>query len=294
MQLRELSETVGQPLSEQAGKSLRLSDAGEALLATARQMSAEWARFGQRLAALRGLTAGRLRLAVVTTAKYFVPHALGSFFASHPDVEIALQVLNRDGVVARLRESRDDLYVMSMPPRELALEKTVFMPNPLVMIAPPAHRLAGRRRVALETLARERFIMRENGSGTRMTCDAYFAKARFVPNVRLELGSNEAIKHAVGAGLGVAVVSRHSIAAADRALVVELDVRGFPLQSQWFILYPSVRQPSPIAAEFLRHLTSANARHAVDTPLRDRDAGGTARRSRRDSGTVTHVPGDPR
>jgi LysR family transcriptional regulator, low CO2-responsive transcriptional regulator len=263
MQLRELSEAVGEPLHEQIGKRWTLTQAGEALLSAARAMSQEWAAFEQTLAALKGLARGRLRLAVVTTAKYFVPGALGSFCAQHPNVEIALQVLNRDGVVARLRENRDDLYIMSMPPRDLALELTVFMPNPLVVIAPPKHPLAKCRSIALQALAAERFVLRERGSGTRLTCDAQFAKLKFVPNVRLELGSNEAIRHSVAAGLGLSILSRHALSRADRNVVAVLDVRGFPLESHWFILYPEGRRLSPIAVEFVGHLLKTANRQTV-------------------------------
>lgn len=256
MQLKELAESVGLPLYAPLGKrQLQLTDAGQALVSAAQRMSDEWAAFEQKINGLRGLTQGRLRIAVVSTAKYFVPGMLGTFCARHPDIDIALQVLNRDGVVARLRDRRDDLYIMSMPPAEIELAQQVFLPNPLVVIAPTAHRLAGRKSIPLATLANERFILREHGSGTRMACDAHFAALGFQPNVRLELGSNEAVKNSVAAGLGLAVLSRHALGPrADGGDVTELRVRGFPVQSNWFILHPKDRQPSPIAAEFLAHL----------------------------------------
>ena len=142
-------------------------------------MEAEWSAFEQRIDAMKGLTRGRLRLAVVSTAKYFVPGLLGRFCATHPDIDISLEVLNRDGVVARLKENRDDLYIMSMPPRDIDLETHAFLPNPLVVIAPENHPLAGRRNLTLTELAGERFIMRERGSGTRLQCDAHFAAQGF-------------------------------------------------------------------------------------------------------------------
>ncbi|MEO6743025.1 MAG: LysR family transcriptional regulator [Caldimonas sp.] len=256
MQMRDLAESVGLPLHEHLGKRLRLTDAGEALVSAAQSMSDEWAAFEQKVNALKGLTQGRLRIAVVSTAKYFVPRMLGTFCARYPGIDIALQVLNRDGVVARLRNHRDDLYIMSMPPSDMELELQVFLPNPLVVIAPSVHPLAHRKSIPLATLANERFILREHGSGTRMACDAHFAALGFQPNVRLELGSNEAIKHSVAAGLGLAILSRHAIArrpAGDG--VTELKVRGFPVQSSWFVLRPKDRGPSLIASEFLAHLS---------------------------------------
>ena len=265
MQLKDLAGSVGLPLYVQLGKRLQLTDAGEALVSAAQSMSNEWAAFEQKLNALKGLTQGRLRIAVVSTAKYFVPGMLGSFCARYPEIDIALQVLNRDGVVARLRSHRDDLYIMSMPPPDIELVLQAFLPNPLVLIAASTHRLAHRKSIPLASLANERFILRERGSGTRMACDARFADLGFQPNVRLELGSNEAVKHSVAAGLGLAVLSRHAIARSPVADgVKELKVRGFPIQSHWFILYPKDRGPSPIAAEFLVHLGDCAKQMSAD------------------------------
>lgn len=254
MQLRELADAVGLPLYEQIGKRLHLTAAGEALAEAARRMLDEWLAFEQGINAMKGLEQGRLRVALVSTAKYFVPRLLGSFCTEHPNIEIALEVLNRDGVVARLRENRDDLYIMSMPPENLNLEQHAFLDNPLVLIAPEGHRLKGQR-LTLTDLSDERFILRERGSGTRLACDAHFARSAFVPAVRLELGSNEAIKQAVAGGLGLAVISRHALHArpANDQLTI-LEVAGFPLQSRWFTLYPRGKRLSPVAAVFLERL----------------------------------------
>jgi len=255
MQLKDLTEAVGLPLYERVAGRIHLTQAGEELLRTARAMGDEWAAFVQRVDAMKGLTRGRLRVALVSTAKYFVPRVLGHFCARHPDIDIALEVLNRDGVIARLRENRDDLYIMSIPPADMALERHPFLPNPLVVIAAASHPLAGRKRLPLARLARERFILREPGSGTRLACDAHFERARFVPDVRLEIGSNEAIKEAVAAGMGIAIVSRHALGgrAAGPGLAI-LSVAGFPLHSNWWILYPRGRSLSPIATRFLDEL----------------------------------------
>ena len=192
---------------------------------------------------------------MVSTAKYFVPRLLGSFCASHPDVDVALEILNRDGVVARLQDNRDDLYIMSMPPPHLELERHDFLPNPLVLIAPEGHPLAGRRQIPLAELGEERFILREPGSGTRLSCDAHFAQQGFRPRVRLELGSNEAIQQAVAGGMGLAVISRHALAQqpAEDQLAL-LDVQGFPLQSHWWTLYPRGKRLSPLARVLLDHI----------------------------------------
>ena len=257
MQLQALSESVGLPLYEQVGKRLFLTEAGHALVRTARSLQDEWGAFEQTIDAMKGLRRGRLRLAVVSTAKYFVPGVLGRFCEQHPEVDIALELLNRDAVVARLRENLDDLYIMSKPPTDMALERHAFLSNPLVVIASAEHRLAGRSGLKLSALAGERFIMREAGSGTRLACDAHFKAHGFEPQVRLALGSNEAIKELVAEGMGLAVMSRHAVThhpEPDR--VVELDVQGFPVPSSWWTLYPQGKRLSPVVQAFLAHLSA--------------------------------------
>ena len=164
MQLRELAQGIGMPLYEQVGKRLYLTETGEALARTARAMMDEWTAFEQQVDAAKGMTRGRLRVSVVSTAKYFVPRLLGSFCAAYPEIDIALEVLNRDGVVRRLRDNLDDLYIMSMPPEDLELERHAFLANPLDLIASASHPLVGRRRISLDELAPLRFILREKGS----------------------------------------------------------------------------------------------------------------------------------
>ena len=252
--LRELAEEIGLPLYEVIGRTVHLTEAGRELATSARAMQAEWEAYGQKVAALKGGERGRLRVAVVSTAKYFVPRLLGGFCAAHPGVDVALEVLNRDGVIARLRENLDDLYIMSRPPHDLALEDRIFLPNPLVLIAAQSHPLAKRRAVELRELSKERFILREEGSGTRLAVDAHFRAHRFRPQVRLVLGSNEAIKEAVAGGLGVAIVSAHALRHAPTRGVVTLDIAGFPIASNWHIVYPSGRRLSPVAKVFEQHL----------------------------------------
>ncbi len=208
---------------------------------------------------MRGLTRGRLKVALVSTAKYFVPRLLGTFCAQHPEIEISLEVLNRDGVVARLRDNLDDLYIMSTPPTDIDLDDTVFMPNPLVLVAQPSHGLARRRQLPIDGLAGERFILRERGSGTRMATDRHFSQLRFRPSLRLELGSNEAIKQAVAGGLGIAVLSRHALEGKAEKDVAVLDVQGFPIDSRWHVVHPKGKQLSPIATVFREHLLQAAA-----------------------------------
>ncbi len=260
MQLKEIAQAVGMPVHEVIGRRVFLTDAGRELAATARAVADEWEALEQKLDAMRGLTRGRLRVSVVNTAKYFIPRMLAGFCARHPEIDISLEVLNRDGVVARLRENRDDLYIMSMPPADMDLEDSVFMPNPLLLVAPPGHPLTRRRGLPLQQLAGERFILREQGSGTRMATDQLFRELDFRPRLRLEMGSNEAIRQSVAGGLGVAVLSAHALGegVAGDAVAV-LDVQGFPVHSQWHVVCPKGKRLSPIATVFREHLLKGAA-----------------------------------
>lgn len=255
MQLKEVAESVGMPLYEVISRKVHLTEAGEDLARTARAMSDTWDAFEQRMAARKGMTRGRLRVAVVSTAKYFIPRLLGGFCERYPEIDISLEVLNRDHVVSRLRANLDDLYVMSQPPADLMLEDDILMPNPLVLIAPAAHPLAGQGHLTLAQLQDQRFILRERGSGTRMATDTCFAQTGFAPAKVLELGSNEAIKESVAAKLGMAVVSRHALAAfSPDPQVAVLNVQGFPIPSQWHLVWPRGKQLTPIATVFRQHL----------------------------------------
>lgn len=260
MQLKEVSGAVGVPLYEVVSRRVRLTDAGLDLARTARAMVGEWESFGQRIAEAKGLVRGRLTVSVVSTAKYFMPRLLGSFCERHPGIDVALQVLNRDGVVARLRDNLDDLYIMSMPPADIDLDDRVFMANPLVVVASADHRLARRRRVRLDELREERFVLRERGSGTRIAVDQHFRRLRFVPAVRMELGSNEAVRESVAGKLGVSVLSVHAIGERPEAQgVVVLPVENFPIPSNWHVVQRRARQRSPIARAFEAHLFEQTA-----------------------------------
>jgi len=269
MALREVAQAVGLPLYELVSRRVHLTEAGEELARTARRVVDEWEAFEQRVDAMKGLTRGRLKVAVVSTAKYFVPRLLGGFCQQHPEIDIALEILNRDGVVARLRENRDDLYIMSMPPDDLDLEDRVFMPNPLVVIAPADHPLAGQRAIDPRRLREERFILREKGSGTRMAVDAHWRRLRAAPPVRLELGSNEAVKESVAGGLGIGVVSRHALHGLDKENGVRVvDVEGFPLPSAWHMVHHAGQKLSPVALAFRQHVLAQNQAAKRRAPAR--------------------------
>lgn len=258
MQLKEVTQAVGLPLYEVISKKIYLTAAGQDLAATARSVAHAWDAFEQNIDATKGLARGKLRVAVVSTAKYFVPRLIGSFCKRHPTIDVSLEILNRDGVVQRLRENLDDLYIMSMPPLDMDLGDEIFMTNPIVMIAPTSDPLTKRTAIPLSKLAQHRFIFREKGSGTRMASDQFFRKMKFRPDVRLELGSNEAVKESVAGGLGLGVVSRHALHGLQKEHGVRvIDTEGFPLPSAWHIVHPASKKLSPLASAFKQHLKNA-------------------------------------
>lgn len=258
-QLQEMARQIGLPVHEVIGRRARLTEAGLALRDAARQINDAWEVLDQRLSALKGLETGKLRVAVVSTAKYFMPRLIGSFCQQHPGIDLSLEILNRDGVVTRLRDNRDDLYIMSMPPDDLPLTDAPFMPNPIEVIGARAQ-WSETGPMSLATLASQRMILREPGSGTRMAVDQHFAAAGLKPLIRLEMGSNEAIKESVAANLGVGIVSRSALQSPGSLDMLSiLAVDGFPLPATWHIVHPARKSLSPVAAAFKQHLLVAAA-----------------------------------
>jgi DNA-binding transcriptional LysR family regulator len=254
-QLRELAAAVGLTLFRPAGRGVQITPEGELLLATTREMFASWRHFEEEAAALRGLERGQLRIAAVTTAEYFLPNLLGPFAKAHPGLAIELAVENRDAVVRRLTTGEDELAAMMMPPTELPLALWPFLENPLVVIAPLGHPLAERRRLTLATVAAEPLLAREAGSGTRRAVDQLLQHQGIGWPPRMALGSNEAIKHAVAAGLGLAVISRHALGREPaRDGLVELSVRGFPIRRMWHLAWRKDRALTRPAQAFVQHL----------------------------------------
>lgn len=257
-QVKQLEESVGLPLLERIGKQIHLTDAGREVLATSREMLAALERLEMRLADMQGLKRGRLRIAIVTTAKYLIPRLLGEFCGRYPGIEAALTVTNREKLLARLAANEDDLVVLGTPPESLDVVATPIAENPLVVLARRDHPLAGKKRISLKRLAEEPFILREPGSGTRLATERFFAEHGLTLRVRMELGSNEAIKQAIAGGLGISVLSRHTLALAGTAgLLTLLDVAGFPLMRKWYVAYPNGKQLSAVAEAFLQHVLEA-------------------------------------
>jgi DNA-binding transcriptional LysR family regulator len=251
IQVKQLSEAAGQPLLEKVGKQVYLTSAGEVVAQACNDLFERLERLSQDLAALQGMEKGSLKLAIITTAKYFVPRLLGDFCARYPGIDVSLFVGNRQAVLERLARNQDDLYVLGRPPEKAKVNAVPFASNPLVAIAYPDHALAKERAITPERLVKEPFIARELGSGTRLAYEAFFRDYQAELNIRMELGSNEAIKQTVAGRLGISILSQSAVRSElASGEIVQLDVVGLPLQRQWYLARPSDKLSMPAADTF--------------------------------------------
>ncbi|HHS99293.1 MAG TPA: LysR family transcriptional regulator [Thiomicrospira sp.] len=254
-QVKSLAEAIELPLYEQLGRNIFLTEIGETVASSCREIIDSFTNLEIKLDNLKGMKRGRLRVAVVSTAKYFIPIALGEFCKKYPDIELSLQIGNRDTLLQRINENLDDLYILGqIPSTSYELKVLPFTPNKLVIISNRNHELVGKK-VSLERLAKEPFIMREEGSGIRSAVNKAFSDKGLTINERLTMNTNEAIKHCVVGGLGMSCVSEHTLYLEDKnGPLVELDVEGFPIEKSWNIVYPAGKELSLIASEFLEFL----------------------------------------
>lgn len=252
MQIRKLTDTVGLPLLEQVGRKTRLTDAGEELYLAAREIFSAFSRLEMKIADMKGLKYGRLRLTALTTAQYFAPCILGEFSKRFSGIDVSLNVINREQLIERLERNEDDIYILGQTfPQGLKIEASPFAPNKLVVIANSDHPLARKKNISLEEIAKEPFIMREQGSGIRDAVFRLFGEHGLTPNTGIELGSSEAIKHAIVAGLGISVLSHTALTLeGNKGPLVELDVEGFPIRRQWYLVYPKGKELSLVAQAF--------------------------------------------
>lgn len=257
MHIKKLSEMVGLPLFDQSGRVLKLTEGGRELHAACHEIFQKIVDVEKRLATLRRAGTQKLRLSVSTTAKYFAPRLLAHFWETHPGIEVAMLPMNREQLLNRIEADLDDFYVLSNPPEgqhDLVLH--TLLPNRLGLYARDDHALADATQISAARLRGESVLMRESGSGTRMVADAFFAGLGIEPRITLEMGSNEAIKQGILAGLGIAVLSHHSMGSATRkGHIVALDVIGLPIERHWYLVHRRDRVLSPMAEEFLRHAT---------------------------------------
>ncbi|MBI1423750.1 MAG: LysR family transcriptional regulator [Gammaproteobacteria bacterium] len=253
MQVKKLADAMGLPLFEHVGRSVKPTQAALELYEACRDIFETLANLEMKIADIKGIKRGRLRLCVVTTAKYIAPELLGEFSQMHQGIEVSLKVTNRDRVLDRMQANEDDLYIMGTAPSdELQVDAYAFAPNPLVIMAPRNHPLVGKKKIPLATIAEEPLILREPGSGIRDATLRVFSEAGLRPKIRMELGSNEAIKHAIVGGLGLSILSLHTLTLeGSEGPVAVLDVEGFPIQRKWFMVHPKGKDLSLVAKAFL-------------------------------------------
>lgn len=261
IQVKRLEESVGLPLLEHIGKKLFLTGAGRELFEACNDVLDRLRVLNEDMTGLEEGVKGPLHVAAITTSKYFMPRLLGVFLREHPAVEPRLTVTNQTRVVERLEKNQDDLVIMGTIPENMDLEAEYFLENPIVVVAPPDHPLVGEKKIPLARLAQERFISREPGSGTRAARARLFAAHGLNVKPYMELGSSEAIKHAVMAGLGVSVLSRHNLRLElDAGRIAVLDVEHFPLMRHWYAVHLKGKRLSGTARKFLDFLLQDGAR----------------------------------
>ncbi len=269
MQIKQLEQHVGLPLFEQIGKRIFLTEAGEEVRRYAQRIATELRELGDGIEALRGLNRGRLRLTVASTANYFATHLLAAFIRRQPGITFQLEVTNREGVLRRIQDNEIDLAIMGQPPGGLDVAAETFMPNPLVVIAAPDHPLIDEPAVPAERLQDELFVLREKGSGTRNALERFLEERGLKLRGGLEMSSNEAIKQSVQAGLGLGMVSIHTVALElELGRLRLLNVDGFPLERNWYLVHRTGKRLSP-AAETFRQFILEEANEHWPTPEPD-------------------------
>jgi len=253
MQIKQLESEIGIPLFERMGKKLYLTEAGDELLLYARNISQQLVELDDVMDEMRGSERGRLTIAVATTANYFALKLLGEFYKRFSGTNISLDVTNRASLLKHMTENTVDMVIMGQPPEEMDVEATSFLENPLVVIAPKDHDLVGQKNIPLSVLQKETFIMREHGSGTRIAMERFFTQSGYSISSVMEMSSNEAINQAVEAGLGLGIVSRHTLElelALGRLAV--LDVESFPIMRHWYLVHRQGKRFTALMAAFKR------------------------------------------
>jgi LysR family transcriptional regulator, low CO2-responsive transcriptional regulator len=251
MQVKQLEEQAGLPLTEMVGKKVFLTIAGEEVVRQARRIAQQLREAGEALDAIKGVRGGRLSIGVISTAKYFAPRLIAEFRRRKPGIELNLGVFNREIIVRQLADNEVDLAIMGQPPQEFTTISEAFADHPLVIVAPPEHPLARHTQITAAQLSEETFLIREPGSGTRATMERYFADVGFAPRHALEMVGNETIKQAVMAGLGLAFISAHTVSLeCEVGRLVKLPVTGTPVMRRWFVVHRNEKELMPVAETF--------------------------------------------
>lgn len=288
LQVRQLEHNLGAALLEQLGRKVYLTEAGREVFRASRQIAERLHELEQALQELEGLERGRLTVAVTSTVNYFAPWLLARFSREVPGVHISLTVTNREGLLGRLDQNEVDIALMGQPPESLDLMAEPFMENPLVVIAPPGHPLTALGQVPLATLKAETFLLREPGSGTRIAMERFFAERAVAFSTGMEMSTNEAIKQGVEAGLGLGIVSLHTVGLElEMGRLVVLEAEGFPIRRQWHVVHRRGKRLSQVAQAFREYvLREAEGIAGRACPARPRPVLGAASRIRQD-----HPPG---
>lgn len=251
MQIKQLENSVGLPLFEQMGKTIHLTDAGKHMYVYGRNLADLLAEADEVFEAIKGVERGSLSISVATTASHFATRMLAEFTKQHEGITISLDITNRESLQRQLEHNEPDLVIMGQPPEGVDVEAEIFMENPLVMIAPAGHVLIGKRDIALSEIENEQFVVRELGSGTRSAIERFFSKYNVQFHTGIEMTSNEAIKQAVEAGLGLGIVSIHTLELElETKRLAVLDVKDFPIQRHWYIMQRKGKRLSPAANAF--------------------------------------------
>ena len=259
MQIKQLEGHIGLPLFEQMGKKIFLTEAGRELFHYARNIAQQITEMESVFDEMKGVGQGKFTLSVVNTANYFTPQLLATFCQRHPKINVILQVANRDAVLKQLADNSTDLAIMGQPPDGLDIDAERFMDNPLVVIAAPTHPLAKLKKLKFTDLAEQPFLSREQGSGTRIAMERVFAQHHIQPHISMEMETNEAIKQAVRAGMGLGILSLHSIELElETQRLVVLNVEHFPLMRHWFVAHRSNKRLTSAAHAFKEFLLSVN------------------------------------
>jgi DNA-binding transcriptional LysR family regulator len=259
-QVKTLESHVGLALFEQLGKKVYLTQGGAELLQHARLIIGQFEAADEAMAQFKGISGGRLNVAVISAGDYFFPHLLVEFARRHPGVTLNLTVHNREELLGQLANNLTDLAIMVRPPHGLDTVNESFAPHPYVIVAPPAHHLAGRKRISMAALMREGFVVRERGSDTWFSMEDAFGEHLRELKVAMEIKSTETIKQAIIAGMGIGFLSAHTIGQEIRTgSLVVLPVQGFPLMLDWYVVHRRDKQLPPVARAFRQFLLDEGA-----------------------------------
>lgn len=251
MQIKQLESVIGLPLLEQLGKKIHLTNAGDELYRYARGILQQLDEAEAVFEEMKGMRHGKLSISVASTASYFMPQLLGQFHKEFPGISISLNVTNREVLLKQLDNNEMDVAIMGQPPSGHDLDAVSFMENPLVIIAPPDHPLAGAQGIPLQRLQQETFVVREQGSGTRSAMERFFAKKGIRLTTGTEMSTNEAIKQAVQAGMGLGILSLHTVALElETKRLTVLDVQSLPILRHWYVVHRHGKRLSAVAQEF--------------------------------------------